>query len=202
MKKEELTKALDQLNIKYCFNNMDYDKDKLRFIIVGDNPGKAEYQENKYFVGQSGKQLRKQFLEHGLCSDFDVECMTYNKTFIHTTSTNALNETVSVNHKDLLEETQSYTAKEIAKTANKFNLPILVFGKGHLKPNKLFDTFWRSINIHTENKSNILVFNHPAYSNFNRELNKYKKQLTFETNLELLFQIGRINTDIIQKAFN
>jgi uracil-DNA glycosylase len=54
IKKTELCKKLDLTETKYCFNNQVYSDEKLKFIIVGDNPGKTEYEQNKFFVGSSG----------------------------------------------------------------------------------------------------------------------------------------------------
>lgn len=203
MTKEELINKLDQLNVKYCFNNQEYDFDKLKFIIVGDNPGKTEFVENRFFIGPSGQELRKHFSNNNLSSDFDNECIIFNKTFIHTPKTKDLETIETTIGKDFFSEIQDLCAKEIADTANRLNLPILVFGKSYLQPDLLFDKFWKSLNTYTKNRESILVFNHPSppYLQFEKEWNRFKGQLSYESSLDLLKQIGRINTEKINKKY-
>lgn len=203
MSKVELTNKLNQLNVKCCFNNQKYDFDKLKFIIVGDNPGKTEFVENRFFIGPSGQELRKHFSNNDLSSDFDNECIIYNKTFIHTPKTKDLAEIEILIGKELFNEPQDLCAKEIADTANKLNLPILIFGKSYLHPDLMFDKFWQSINTYTINKKSILVFNHPSppYLQFEKEWNRYKGQISYKSNLDLLIQIGKINTKKINNKY-
>lgn len=88
--KEEINIKLDEKGVKYCLNEQQYDYSKLRYIIVGDNPGLKEYKENRFFVGSSGQLLRKHFKENNLIGNFDKECIIFNKTIIHTEKTNEL----------------------------------------------------------------------------------------------------------------
>ena len=75
----EFTDKLDNLGIKYCFNEQNYDLPTLKFIIVGDNPGNIEYKENKFFIGPSGQVLREHFCSNELVGNFENECIIYNK---------------------------------------------------------------------------------------------------------------------------
>lgn len=198
----EFNDKLDRLGIKYCFNNQKYDLSILKFIIVGDNPGINEYKENKFFVGNSGKELRKHFNTNDLTNDFDTECIVFNKTFIHTAKTEELENIVNQVGKIFFENIQLYCASEIAKISNEHNLPILIFGKSKLGPNLLFDSFWKAINQLVDKKENILVFNHPSYDNFFIEWNKYKNILNYNSAIDLLKQIGSNNTTLINKKYS
>ncbi len=201
MTKEEITNRLNTLGIKYCFNEQKYDNSQLKFIIVGDNPGKKEYEEKKFFIGDSGQKLRKHFLENNLIdSDFDKECMLFNKTIIYTPTTEDLRE-IKKNKKDLFDEIQSFCAREIANTANELKLPILIFGKSEIKRYGIFKKFWRELNIYTKNKKSIFAFNHPSRSLFKTEWNNNKEKLTYESNIDLLKQIGRNNTKEINEDY-
>jgi len=196
-----IIKQLNEKNIKHCFNEQFYDKNKLEFIIVGDNPGKIEYEKKRYFVGSSGRSLRS-FFQNNIINKkgFDDLCCVFNKTFIHTSKTNELINFKSENE-SLFNNTLIYCAEEISELSNFKNLPVLIFGKTHLKPKSIFEPFWRKINESIEKKENILVYNHPSYNNFNKEWEKYKKQYSTFTNKELLMKIGTDNTQAINNHY-
>ncbi|NRA13637.1 MAG: hypothetical protein HRT57_16975 [Crocinitomicaceae bacterium] len=196
MTKTELTNKLDQLDVKYCFNEQEYSNDKLKFIIVGDNPGKTEYETNRFFIGKSGQVLRNHFSKKNLVSDFDIECMIRNKTFIHTIATNDLEATRISIGTNIFDEIIENCVNEIAEISNKYNLPILIFGKSKIGPNLLFDKFWQLINQKAI-PSNILVFSHPAYSRFEQEWNRFSNILSYSSSLDLLKQIGEKNSGLI-----
>jgi hypothetical protein len=203
----DFEKRLNDFDVKYCFNEQDYDYSKLKFIIVGDNPGNNEFNEKKFFIGPSGKILRKHFSLNNLTTDFDNECIIFNKTFIHTTKTECLKEILNKIGKTLFEEIQKYCANEIACVSNKYNLPILIFGKSLIGHNLLFDCFWKSINKFVNKKENIWVFNHPSppFRHFNKEWDNFKDDYKSDSSLKLLKRIGKFNAETINlkyKKFN
>ncbi|MGQ7946848.1 uracil-DNA glycosylase family protein [Flavobacterium sp. WC2509] len=188
---------LKKLNVEYCLNEQVYDYKKLKYIIVGDNPGKTEKKENRFFIGASGQKLRKHFESNKLVDDFNNECIIFNKTFIHTVKTEQL-ESIRINIGiELFDNIQIHCAKEISKITNEFNIPILIFGKSKIGANLLFESFWKAINEFTIIKENILVFNHPSYNHFFNEWDKYKTDLKLNSK-ELLKEIGTINSQKIQ----
>jgi len=197
----DFNNRLDELGVKYCFNEQVYDYSKLKFIIVGDNPGNTEFKEKRFFIGPSGQILRKHFSDNELSKDFDNECIIFNKTFIHTTKTLELNSIEKQIGKVFFDDIQRHCAKEIAEISNKFKLPILIFGKSNVGPNLLFDAFWSAINEFSKDKEKVLVFNHPSYSHFNREWNKYKNEFNTDSSLTLLQRIGIINSEKINKKY-
>lgn len=201
--KSKITAILDQKGVKYCFNEQKYDDEKLKFIIVGDNPGNREYIEKRFFIGPSGVELRKHFKENNLCRNFDEECRIFNKSFIHTTKTKDLETIVPIIGKEIFEDIQFQCANEVAELSNKYNLPVLIFGKSNLGKNLLFDVFWNTITQKILNKENILVFNHPAppYFKFKEEWDFYKKRFSNENPLNLLKKIGSINMQNINNKY-
>lgn len=196
----EFTNYLDNLQVKYCFNEQQYDYTKLKYIIVGDNPGIKEFEEKQFFIGPSGRALRKHFFDTQLIEDFDQECIIFNKTFIHTKNTKELKisrEHVGV---DYFNAILIHCAKEIANISTKLELPILIFGKSHLGPNSLFEFFWKAITESTVNKEHLLVFSHPSYNNFFKEWTKNKRAVKLDSSQDLLNHIGLKNaTDINNK---
>jgi hypothetical protein len=203
MNREPLLNELDSQGIKYCFNEAVYDYSKLKFIIVGDNPGKTEYLENRFFIGPSGQELRRHFSEKELCSNFDEECIIFNKTFIHTTRTIELEPIQKQVGDEIFSSIQKLCASEIAEIANKYQIPILVFGKSNIGNGLLFESFWEYINSELTDSSKLLVFNHPSppYLQFQKEWNKFEATLSFDSNLDLLYKIGQINTAKINTHF-
>jgi hypothetical protein len=193
--KTDFINRLNELGIKYCFNEQTYDFSKLKFIIVGDNPGDTEYEKKRFFIGPSGQKLRNHFQTYELVENFDNECIIYNKTFISTTKTNDLKHIKESIGREYFDSIQIYCAKEIATVSNEFKLPILVFGKRNLSPNFLFESFWKALNKASDNKENILVFKHPSYNHFFKEWDdKLKDQIKIDSSIDLLRQIGTFNS--------
>ncbi|GGE15386.1 uracil-DNA glycosylase family protein [Psychroflexus salis] len=129
------------MNLKISFDNNLKDFNKLKYIIVGNNPGNDEYKEGKYFIGSSGTTLRKHFLENNLVSNFDEECIIFNKTFLSTKGTDGLIQV----KKDIGEKNFNniliHTAHEIANFSNNLDIPIFILGKSKLDKGKIFHPF-------------------------------------------------------------
>ena len=192
---------LKEKNIPFCFNEQEYDYSKLKYIIVGDNPGNLEYTSNRFFIGPSGQELRNHFLENGLIHDFDEECIIFNKTYIHTTKTEQLIELRERIGYDLFNQIQEDCANEIVKISNEYKLPILIFGISHIKPNRLFERFWITLKSKLSDTSKILVFKHPSHNHFKNDWDLAVHIYPNLSPIELLFEIGRKNTDDINNLF-
>ncbi len=181
----------------------DIKTEKIRLIIVGDNPGKEEKVQGNYLIGSSGQQLRN-FLRDELKIKVDTEVMYLNKTPIHTVSTNDLK-----NYRDseLLNKTQKRMAEDIVaihealEGINK-DIQLWIIGKSQLKKGKIFESFSDSIlssystSGHEKLFKNLMVYSHFSYGNFYRELNKLPQNMKTK---EKLYKIGRENRD---KVFN
>lgn len=203
MAKTQNILLLSKLGVKFCFNEQKYDYSKLKFIIVGDNPGNLEYQTNRFFIGPSGQELRRHFSENRLTNNFEEECIVFNKSYLHTSKTIQLELIKALIGTKLFEQIQEECAIEIATLANELQLPILIFGKSQLRPNLLFDAFWKKLNQEVINHELILVYNHPAppYLKFKEEWDNYLMSCPILNNKELLFKIGQTNTLKINQLF-
>lgn len=197
----EFENKLHQFGVKFCYNEKEYDYSILEFIVVGDNPGDEEYKMKRFFIGTSGQKLRSHFHINHLTDNFEEKCIVFNKTFISTTKTRDLHDIKEKIGEDLFNNIQIHTAKEVANISNKFNIPILVFGKSNIGPSLLFDTFWKELNKTINNRQNILVFNHPSYDHFFIEWNRYNQQFGSLTPKELLSRIGTLNSCIINDKY-
>lgn len=166
-------------DLKFCFNSKFPDVNKVKFIVVGDNPGETEYKENRYFIGSSGTSLKNFFEKNGWVEDFYEECFIFNKTVIHTNKTPELRP-IKKAHPDLFNEIQIKSAQQILETAKEYSLPILVFGKTEIRKNGIFSEFWKELNKSED--ADICVFNHPAsrqhfYNDYNiQQFNNLKEQ--------------------------
>ena len=188
---------LDEYGVQYSFNHRTYNLNKLKFIIVGDNPGITEFNENKYFCGESGKTLQWHFEYNRLCSDFYEECMLFNKTILHSAKTQCLKETRSLIGDKLFSELQVLSVREIYSTYIKYNVPILIFGKSELHPLGLFSAFWREIAKYKDMYDKVFLYSHPSNGWFEKEWDLYREKRKPESPMELLLNIGRVNMELI-----
>lgn len=202
MTKKEILLKLDELKIDYSFNETNQELSKIKFIIVGDNPGEREFLYQEYFVGPSGQKLRRHFIENELVKDFDTECLICNKTFIHSNKTKELNQIKTKIGPYLFKTIQQLCAYEIIELSKITGAPILIFGKSELGSKKLFEDFWLKIIEYNNGKENIFVFNHPSFDNFTKEWQKFRKTNKKASNLELLIEIGKANASKINLGFN
>ncbi|PRX47310.1 uracil-DNA glycosylase family protein [Salegentibacter salegens] len=184
------------MSLKFAFNLAPIDHKKLKYIIVGDNPGKNEFEQNRFFIGQSGTQLRNHFKNKGLVENFDEECLIFNKTFLSTEKTNELQLVKEKIGEDTFNKTLLFSAFEIANYSNNLNLPILIFGKSKLAKGKIFHPFWSKL-LELCETDKIFVFSHPSNSNFTKEWNKYRVIERDKDDVELLNYIGELNSRAI-----
>lgn len=124
-------------------------KDKPRFIIVADNPGKNEQKaaNRRYLVGQSGK-LAQGWFRRELGLDFHGSTLIINKTPIHTPKTAEIATLRSLAAEDsakvaaeldsLLDESQRHMARFAFRLHACFGGVLWISGYGELKPKGLF----------------------------------------------------------------
>lgn len=96
------------------------EKSEIRYIVVGDNPGKDEQlaKNNRYLVGQSGKLAANFFARNAeLCAGFRQNVIILNKTPIHTAKTNHLKYLVRADSEiaALIAESQKWMAEQTAR---------------------------------------------------------------------------------------
>jgi uracil-DNA glycosylase len=102
---------------------------EVRFILVGDNPGKEEQKAKRYLIGTAGQGARRFFEETAhLVDSFDRQVMVLNKTPFFTPSTMDLGELSEV--EALLEESQKYMAQLMVRFQQILGCPLWVTGFG------------------------------------------------------------------------
>ncbi|MGL4909350.1 MAG: uracil-DNA glycosylase family protein [Bacteroidales bacterium] len=110
----------------------------IRYIFVGDNPGKDEKAQGRYFAGRTGKMCDKFMKKIGIDR---ANVLVLNKTPIHTPSTMDLNDVKRVNPIALI-DTQTWMAEQIVRLTKVFtDVDLCIFGISQLKKGKLFEPF-------------------------------------------------------------
>lgn len=196
--KEQLTRA----GVDFCFIQKQYDNQLLKFIVIGDNPGKEEIKQRDFFVGPSGKALRRFFSENGLSSDFNKECRVFSKTCIHTARTHELGAARKKTGRQLFDSILESNASEAAALANRLKLPVLVLGKSQLSKGGLFEAFWHKLYHDLRDKKQLLVFNHPSRNMMAVEWKKYRAQFPTLKTQELLEKTGTDNAERIRASYS
>jgi len=173
--KKKIEEHQNQLNgndeiIELSFNkdwgNLSEDNLKIKYIVVGDNPGKNERENNPYFIGNSGQSLRN-FFEEKLNITFNTEVLVFNKTPIYTNATEKLKNI----QRDFLVKSLEISASTICEIQKELNIPILIFGSSKL--NTIFKPFWDCLIKNIEAKM-IKVYGHPSNGAFFKEWEERK----------------------------
>lgn len=138
---KEIKGFQDQINIwkreypawadRIIFNEdlLNLKAEAIRYILVGDNPGKEEQKNHRYLIGTAGQGARRFFEETARLVDFfDREVMVLNKTPVFTPSTMDLAELSEI--EKLLEESQVYMASLICRLQKICKCPVWVTGFG------------------------------------------------------------------------
>ncbi|MGA3677840.1 hypothetical protein [Lysinibacillus agricola] len=96
----------------------DINLSKVKYILVGDNPGYKEQKAGRYLIGDAGKNARDFFENEGLINDFNKEVLVLNKTFLFTKITDDLdviyyNNELEVEHRNCMRKIEEFMAKLI-----------------------------------------------------------------------------------------
>lgn len=196
--REEFKKKIEEWNTKYPEHKDDFvyntaldritEKNNIKLIIVGDNPGKDEKVKGEYFVGKTGKMCQTFFtkaLEGEGVKDFEKNVIVLNKTPISTAKTLDLADETKFS-KEMVAETQRWMAELTANLCETFKLDAFIIGSSLFAPGKLFEPFARSLkeNFTRLDSKFILVFKHFSYGHFIKDWNnmtnhfrKYEKKL-------------------------
>lgn len=120
--------------------------DKIKLIVIGDNPGQNEQKQNRYLVGMSGKLAEKFFREHpDLGIEFRKNTIILNKTPIHTAKTKELCALSKFDTElsDFILETQKWMAQKTARLHQDLffennETALMIVGYGELKERGIF----------------------------------------------------------------
>lgn len=155
-------------------------KDKISFIVVGDNPGKDEQlDKNRYYLmGKAGVQMRNFFSRHNFVKDFDREVIVLNKTPFHTRSTSDLKTLLQF--RDLIDDSQRYMACLVTEMHKLFRCPLWIIGFSQMKKNGVFRVFREELekqytSVDTDLKDSVFLFKHFSYGNFSRDISEAER---------------------------
>lgn len=177
---------------------------EVRFILVGDNPGREEQKSHRYLVGTAGKGARRFFEEtSGLVSSFEKEVMVLNKTPVFTPSTMDLGDLSEIN--SLLEESQRYMASFMIRMQKLLGCPLWITGFGgcrnakgdwNVKPAKTrpLGIFFQSLREEAvkagSRQDDIQFFKHFSYAHFQKDAHLENIPKDREEYLQRLNRIG------------
>lgn len=180
--------------------------EEVRFILVGDNPGREEQKSHRYLIGTAGKGARRFFEETvGLVNSFEKEVMVLNKTPVFTPSTMDLGALAEIS--SLLEESQRYMAAFMIRMQKLLNCPLWVTGFGgcrnakgdwNVKPAKTrpLGVFFQSLREEAikegSDQKNIQFFKHFSYAHFQKDAHQGNLPKDREEYLQKLNKIGSI----------
>ena len=150
----------------------------LKYILVADNPGVTEQEEECYLVGKAGKTARNIFKNNSLVSDFDEEVAVLNKTFIHTKSTIDLKKLKEF--KNLFVDSQIFMANLAVDMLEASNCELWITGCSELTEKGLFAAYLKTLKERcAENpvlKERIFFYPHFSFGNFSRNLNSVRSE--------------------------
>lgn len=175
---------------------------KVKYILVGDNPGKTEAELKRYFVGPAGVSARI-FFERFLVTDFRKEVICLNKTPITTSQTKVLKGA----DKQILLKTQEYMADLSIKLQEQIkDSKIVITGfmdarkndVWKINTNDLGSAFFSKIKKNSK-LENVFIIKHFSFSQIYNDLTieKFEKlngrnvlDIIGKENAESLFRIG------------
>mgnify|MGYP000120105991 CR=1 FL=1 len=120
-----------------CFSNTEYsvvfnkqlknqNPNEIKYILIGDNPGKDEKSFGQYFVGDAGLVSRL-FFERFLVNDFDKEVLCLNKTPISTNTTKEL-EKLQELQCNVFIKSQTFMANVAYNLYQILGVPVIICG--------------------------------------------------------------------------
>lgn len=148
----------------------------LKYILVADNPGVTEQEEECYLVGKAGKTARNFFANSSLANDFDEEVAVLNKTFIHTKSTLDLKKLKEF--KNLFVDSQIFMANLAVDTLEASKCELWITGCSELTEKGLFAAYLKTLKErcakNPELKERIFFYPHFSFGNFSKNLNSVR----------------------------
>ena len=148
----------------------------LKYILVADNPGVTEQEEECYLVGKAGKTARNFFANSGLVSNFDEEVAVLNKTFIHTKSTIDLKKLKEF--KNLFLDSQVFMADLAVDMLEACVCELWITGCSELTEKGLFAAYLETLKErcakNPELKERIFFYPHFSFGNFSKNLNSVR----------------------------
>ncbi|MCK5677613.1 MAG: hypothetical protein KAH72_03980 [Flavobacteriaceae bacterium] len=180
----------------------------VKYILIGDNPGKDEKEQNEYLIGDSGIVIRL-FFENFLVKNFDKEVLVLNKTPIATNTTDDLK---NIKAKKILKKSQLYIADLIYEISKINDMKIIIMGISSCRNRKgkwnlqsksktaYFCSFFKQIQYKfqkDEDKSKLFFIKHFSRNQFFKDfkINNYRNRPR-----KTFFEIGeRYRDELFEK---
>lgn len=192
---KELYNSKIEVKQAIVFNNalLSIDPKKIKYILVGDNPGKNEQKEGIYLCGRAGERARN-FFEKELVNNFNEEVLVLNKSPIFTMRTRDIKELSE--HGEFMKESQRYMADLVFNlhSVNK-NMEVFISGfagcrcskdgkwlkqrknnGGYYKSQILPYFFAQLKNNYTNSEMEVKIYKHFSNSHFSKDIKKYNKR--------------------------
>ncbi|MFE6167745.1 hypothetical protein ACFVP8_07645 [Viridibacillus arvi] len=197
-------------------NLEDIDLNKVKFILVGDNPGYEEQKVGQYLIGSAGQSARDFFKNASLINNFKDEVLVLNKTFLFTKRTKELddiyyNSELKEEHRECMREIEKFMAQLVFDIHTDYPRvqPIIIGFAGcksgdswlrttkdesnYLKNNTLPYFFEELIKLYNTNRlKKPLILKHFSFDHFSDQYNDLKNDE--QTVLENLSRISEINS--------
>lgn len=172
------------------------ESDKIKLILVGDNPGKNEqlHKNQKYLVGQAGKiadgffKTNKEFK-----IDFRKNVIILNKSPIHSAKTKELAFILKYsndkNIKEFFDYSQIFTVQKTFELQQKLNCPIWLVGYSELREKGIFSVYANELKrlYASIQKQELYVFQHFSMNRFIIDLKvNSKPDISVEENVKNL----------------
>jgi len=147
----------------------------IKYILVADNPGKEEAEENRYLIGPAGTQARNFFEYNELVEDFSKEVLVLNKTCLHTNATSDLRK---LNTNELFAESQKFMAELVYDFHKLLACELWIVGCSEIKPRGIFSVFGDTLTqFYSRDKGDslrerVMCYKHFSYGNFIHDLKK------------------------------
>ena len=184
------------------------DKDEIKLIVIGDNPGKDEQrsQNLRYLCGQAGKLADGFFKKNPeLGIDFRKNVIILNKTPVHSAKTAQLKTMIKLGGKpvaDLILESQLWMAEQTAVLHQKLDgVGLWLVGYSELTEKHFFcpyrDELKKAYSAGANNKmldswERVFVYQHFSMNRFTIDLaNNLRDDLTLEEQLKYLGKLHK-----------
>ncbi len=197
------------------------EKDEIKLIVIGDNPGKDEQLNAKqsYLVGQSGKIAQGFFARNPeLGIEFRKNAIIMNKTPIHTAKTKHIKYLLKNGDEEirnLISESQKKCAVLTAELHKSLGCSLYLVGYAELKSKGIFSEYRDEFKNQYENSSfwnDVYVYQHFSMNRFLVDLKNFRdenKNLSLEDALKILGHnhrdeifINKLNTRTVYKVIN
>ena len=168
MIKEIILQYIEQLNELESTNfkiviNKDWENidDDIEIIYCGDNPGKTEKAENRYFVGKAGSELDF-FIKVNNRRLNVTKSIFFNKTPCYSIKTKDITKAKDLNQ--VVHKSIELTIDCLAKIFEYKQIPIFIFGAD--ESSYIVKSFKDIINKseYSKLKANLMILNHPTYN--------------------------------------